>query len=186
MKKNKSRPTKTRIGIVAVLAIAVIAIACIIVVADPLDYFGSNNSIDHNSNSTQPPDTSTWISPWEGQAGKHFINNYTLGKSVEKKIVIHNGNSVSANFSVGYRVPDSTLEGYITIGGAAQDWVWISNKLPTIPAYGTVNVTIRLGAPSNAIIPGNKWEFWIGIIDQSQTGFIRTELCIRFLVSMES
>lgn len=165
---------------IAALLVVVIAIVCVMVFIKPFDGFsGGNNST--NGNSTQPPDTSTWVGP-----GKVYISNYTLGASVETKIQIHNGNNVSANFSVGYRVPDNALEGYARMGGDAQSWVWVSNKLPSIGAYSTYEVTVRLGTPSAAILPGEKWEFWIGVIDQSQTGFVRTELCIRFLVSMAS
>jgi len=172
---------KKRRIIIALALMATIA-GLVLALTDPAGIF-SLNSTAHNGNSTPDGDTSpptgTWISP-----GKVFVNNYTPGKSAQYEIQIHNGNNASATFSVDYRVPDYVAEGFSRPTSDTRDWVWISAKRPVIAPGETYTVTIRLGMPSTAAPPGDQWEFWIGVIDQSQTGNVQTELCTRWLVTM--
>lgn len=169
---------KRYIGIIG--GAAVVALVIVLVVLNPLGL----NSTAHNSTNGEPgppPDDSNWIHP-----GKLYVENYVPGESVELSLQVHNGNPFAANFSVGYRIPDSLQEGYSRADEAVRDWVWISNKRPAIAAQTTYDVTLRLGMPSSANVTADKWEFWIGVRDQSQTGNIQIELCTRVLVTMAS
>lgn len=114
----------------------------------------------------------------------HGSGTYQAGESREYQLIVTNLNAFAANFSVDYRVPDNVVEGYSRPTSEVRDWVWISSRTPEIPAGETMAITIRLGMPSYATPPGDKWEFWIGVIDKSQTGWIRTELANRWLVTM--
>lgn len=172
---------KNRKGLIITTGI-VVAIIAVLIILNPLNIAPSNNSTPSNNdtNNGQPPVDSNWISP-----GKVFVNNYSPGHSAEWTLEVHNGNNASANFSIGYRVPDFVSEGYSRPTEDVYRWIWISNKKPLIGAYQTYNVTISLGMPSTAVPPGEKWEFWIGVIDQSQTGNIQTELGQRWLITMK-
>ena len=119
---------------------------------------------------------------------------YMAGRSREYQLMITNKNDHAANFSVDYRVPDNVVcylnegnvvESYTRPTSEVRDWVWISNKHPEILAHQTINVTIRLGMPTTATPPGARWEFWIGVIDQSQTSWLKVEIVTRWLVTME-
>lgn len=89
-----------------------------------------------------------------------------------------------AMFSVDYRYPDGLTEGYSAPVGAS-DWVRSKEKFITIGARETYIAKVWLHMPSDATSPGDKWEFWIGVIDKSQTGMIVTELATRVLVTMK-
>lgn len=140
-----------------------------------------NGNGNGNSNSQRPPDTENWISP-----GKFYVEGYEPGSSVECLLEVHNGNSFATNFSVDYRFPDGPLEGYSKAPSEARDWLWISDRRPTLDAYETLTVTLRLGMPTSAgNLTEEKWEFWIGVIDQSQEGIVQVELASRVLVTMK-
>lgn len=172
---------KKKVLIPAILA--VVALVAVLIVVNPLGGNGivpdgGNSTPDNGTNSTPPQNTNS-ISP-----GKVFIDNYVAGASAPYQIQIHNANNISATFSVDYRVPDWVGENYSRPTSEVRDWVWISNRRPVIPAHTTYTVDISLGMPSTATPPGDKWEFWIGVIDQSQTGNIHIELCQRWLITM--
>jgi len=172
------------------VAIAVVAIIVVLVVTNPFAPGnvgvpnGSHNSTSGtnsttNSTNQKPSGGTNWISP-----GKIYIDGYEPGQTVIIELEIYNANSVDATFSVDYRYPDSLLEGYSKPAGAG-DWVRPKEKFPVIPAHETYTAKIWLHMPSDAEIPGDKWEFWIGVIDKSQTGMIITELAARVLVTMK-
>lgn len=140
----------------------------------------SNNSAESNGSLNSPPDTSNWISP-----GKFYIDDYEPGAAKELLLEVHNGNAFAANFTVDYRHPDTPLEGYARAPSEARGWLWISHRKATLEAYETLVVTIRLGMPTSGNVTATKWEFWVGVIDQSQTGLIQTELATRVLVTMK-
>lgn len=177
-----------RIWIPTVISIAAILIAVVVISlvgGSATTPNGGNSTPAHNttangSTNNTPPDTSTWISP-----GKVFIDNYVPGTSVEYELQVHNGNPHEATFTVDYRVPDHVLEGYERPTSEVRDWVRFSEKRPLLKPYETRIVAIRLAMPSTALVPGDKWEFWIGVIDQSQSGNVWTELCQRWLITME-
>lgn len=114
----------------------------------------------------------------------HGTGVYTAGKPQDFYLKVTNKNDFAAKFSVDYRVPDNVAGGYSRPTEQARNWIWISDKRPSIPAGETLTVTIRLSMPEPATPPGDKWEFWIGVIDQSQTGWLIVEQASRFLVTM--
>lgn len=168
----------------AIIAGIVAIVVVVLVVTNPFGG-GANNTEPNgnggsNGNGDRPPNTSNWIHP-----GKTYIENYEPGSSKEFILEVHNGNAFSANFTVDYRHPDEPLEGYSKAPSDARGWVWISHRRPELDPYETLMVTIRLGMPtSGGNLTASKWEFWLGVIDQSQTGLVQTELASRVLVTM--
>jgi len=163
---------KKRVLIPVIIAVVAV-IVCIII-------FGSNgNENSNNTTSIEPSSNNNWVSP-----GKIFVENYVPGKGVMLEVQIHNGNPTPTEFSVGYRYPDQVAEGYSKPTGVS-DWVQIGERFPVIEAHGTYTVPVWLHMPSTAKPPGNKWEFWIGVIDKSQTDTVITELAVRILVTMK-
>ena len=168
--------------IAIVVSVAVVAVVVVLVLLNPLGIGsnGSYNSTPNSNNSTpeEPPIESNWISP-----GKLFVEGYEVGKTVELEIQVHNGNDSPTKFSVGFRFPDNLTEGYVKPMGAS-DWVRIKERFPTIGTHETYIAKIWLYMPAGTEPPGNKWEFWIGVIDQGQTGMVQVELCTRVLITM--
>jgi len=176
---------KKYIGIIISIAVAVVV--AILVVVNP---FGlgdnSSNSTPNGSNNetpNKPPETSNWIGP-----GKVLIENYTIGTAVDYQLEVHNGNNQPAEFSVAYRHPDQVEEGYTRLPSDIQQYIWIDERRPVLEANETRLITIRLSLPIGFEFPEEgftgKFEFWIGVIDRSQTGNIITELAQRWLVTM--
>lgn len=175
------------------IAIAVIAIVAVLVVTNPFAHSNTANpNGSHNStngtNTTddttpeddgRPPNTSNWINP-----GKIYVDNYEPGQTVVLELEVHNGNAQEATFSVDYRYPDNVTEGYSLPAGVS-DWVRSKERFITIGGRETYTAKVWLHMPSDAQSPGPKWEFWIGVIDKSQTGMIVTELAARVLVTMK-
>lgn len=128
----------------------------------------------------EPPNSVTWISP-----GKVEVGNFYPGATADWTIRVHNGNGVSTDFLVKYRYPDHVGDGYSFPTDSTKDWITISTGSITFGPYETRDIPISLHMPDGAVSPGNKWEFWISVIDNSQEGFVRTELCVRWLISMQ-
>lgn len=177
------------------IVIAVVAIiAVVLVITNPFSPSVANNTTN-GTNTTEPngnggnpnpdpdpnrpPNTSNWISP-----GKFYIEDFECGQTVELLLEVHNGNPTSTTFSVDFRFPDDTVEGYVK-GFGSSDWVRVIKKFPVLEAYETYIAEIHLYLPCDAEPPGEKWEFWIGVIDQSQEGMVVTELASRVLVTMK-
>lgn len=170
------------------------AVAIVVIVLAVLNPFGiGGNEIALNGNSTgnstannnsdgRPPKDSNWISP-----GKHFEPAYEQGASVEWEIEVHNGNGHKATFSVDYRHPDHVEEGYARLPSDIRVWIRISETRPILEPYESRAVVIKLNVPItiDIDIPNGKFEFWIGVIDQSQTGNVITELCQRCFITMK-
>ena len=188
-----------RKGIITATALVVIALVSVLAVLNPLGIGNSTPSGNSTSNGNSAvngstelgdhgeptnPGNETLETTFGITPGKFYLDKYMAGESEERQLLIENKNGFAANFTVDYRVPDWVEEGYSRPTSEVRDWVWISNRRPEIPAHGTLRVTIRLGMPSYATPPGDKWEFWIGVIDQSQTGWLMTELANRWLVTM--
>lgn len=128
---------------------------------------------------TEPPKDRTWISP-----GKVNIGNFYPGATAEWKISVHNGNMKPVSFSVNYRNPDYTADGFSMPPYQADDWVIISEENPVIMPLETKDILITLDIPKSARNIPDKWEYWISVMDNSQTGIVNTELCSRWLVDM--
>jgi len=127
----------------------------------------------------EPPADRTWISP-----GKVNIDNYYAGGRAEYPISIHNGNDGQASFSITYRIPDRIADGYSEPMVEAQDWIIIADSTPVLMPRETKDILITLEMPKNTKVNSKKWEFWISVKDTTQVGFVQTELCSRWLVSM--
>jgi len=127
----------------------------------------------------EPPINRTWVSP-----GKVNIGNFYPGARAEYPMTIHNGNDTNASFAVVYRYPDHVATGYVKPPIEAQDWVIIADSTPILMPKETRDVLIVLAMPEDANINDKKWEFWISIMDTTQTGNVKTELCVRWLVDM--
>jgi hypothetical protein len=53
-----------------------------------------------------------------------------------------------------------------------------------LAAKETKDVLIALEMPKGAKAP-DKWEFWVVVKDNSQTGMVQTELACRWLITMK-
>jgi hypothetical protein len=126
-----------------------------------------------------PPMDKTWVSP-----GKIEISNFYPGARAEYPITIHNGKDTETLFSVAYRYPDNVATGYDKPNYEAQDWVMVVDTTPILAPKETRDILVVLSMPKEAKIDSDKWEFWISVMDMTQKGQIRTELCVRWLISM--
>jgi hypothetical protein len=120
----------------------------------------------------------TWISP-----GKVMVGNFYPGARAEYLLSIHNGNDEPTKFSITYREPGSTGEGYVAAPSEAERWVIIADPAPVLAAKETRQVPIAVEMPKAAKAPP-KWEFWIAVKDVTQTSMVQTELICRWLVEM--
>lgn len=128
----------------------------------------------------EPPSNVTWISP-----GKVEVGNFYPGATAEWPIRVHNGNDEETEFTIKYRYPDHVGDGFVFPTDEVEDWITIETDSLTFNPHETKDILVVLHMPSNADTPGDKWEFWISIIDASQSGFVKTELCVRWLITME-
>lgn len=120
-----------------------------------------------------------WISP-----SKVMVGHFYPGARAEYPLTIHNGHDQQAEFSITYRVPGEAAEDYVTAPDAAQDWIIIADPAPVIAAKGNKDVLIAVVMPEGAEAP-KRWEFWVVVKDETQTGMVQTELACRWLVTMK-
>lgn len=118
--------------------------------------------------------------------GRVYIKELVSGVVSQGTITICNNSNEPTSFSVKYRYPDYVLaaDGYVKASTDVPNWISISDISPLVPAHSTRTITISILVPENAEVPGEKWEFWIGVIDQGQTGMVKAELCQRWLITM--
>jgi hypothetical protein len=131
---------------------------------------------------TEPPEQydKTWISP----PSVTVEDLYPGAENVEWPLRIHNGKDEPAEFSVTYKEPSNTGEGFVAAPPEAKDWVIIEDPEPMLAAKETKNVLIAVEVPEDAEAPP-KWEFWIAVKDVTQMGMVQTELTCRCLVTMK-
>ena len=139
----------------------------------------ANSTLPYVPSGDEPPADRTWISP-----GKVNVANFYPGGRAEYPITIHNGKDTTASFLVSYRYPDHVGEGYVKPTPEAQDWVIIADSTPVLMPKETRDILVVLAIPNGAKVFAPKWEFWISVIDTTQVGTVRAELCSRWLVSM--
>ena len=125
----------------------------------------------------EPPIDRTWISP-----GKVQVGNFYPGARAEWNLLVHNGKDTAATFLITYRYPDQVGDGYVKPTSEVRDWVIIADSTPILAPKETREILIALEMPKDAVAPGKLWEFWISVKDTTQTGFVVTELCSRWLV----
>jgi len=128
---------------------------------------------------TPPPEDVTWISP-----GKVMVANYYSGGKAEYPLTIHNGKDNPVSLSVYYMHPNSVSEGYSMPSEEVQDWVIIADTTPVLEPKETRDILVTLAMPKDAVVVAQKWEFWVGVMDMSQAGTLKTQLATRWLVSM--
>jgi len=87
-------------------------------------------------------------------------------------------------FAVYYQSTDNTAEGFVPAPIEAKDWVVIDVSGLLFAPRETKDIMISLNMPKDAESPSNKWEFWIGAKDVSQTAMIQTSVYVRFLITM--
>jgi hypothetical protein len=120
-----------------------------------------------------------WINP-----GKVFISNLFPGAQAEWNLRIHNEKSVANDFFIYYKVPDYTDTGYEKLPEKFRQWIVMNDKV-TIPpkSVGEVLITVKMDKNDYAYM--KKYEAWIAVMDASQEGMIRTELCSRWFISTQ-
>ena len=121
-----------------------------------------------------------WINP-----GKVTIANLSPGAQAEWSIRIHNEHDESADYSVYVKTPDYTYKGFETLPKMFYRWITVSHKKLTIAPQSTGEDLITVKMDKADIAPGRNYEIWIGVLDLSQTGMIRTELCSRWFISTQ-
>lgn len=126
-----------------------------------------------------PPENVTWINP-----GKVEVGGLYAGAEADYPITVHNGNDYPAQLIIKYRYPDHVGTGYSFPLGDITNWIEVSGNDVDFQPYETKDITIKLLMPEGATEP-HKWEFWISVIDNSQSGMVRTELCCRWLITMQ-
>ena len=111
--------------------------------------------------------------------GFTYVKRFTTGGTILDK-----------EYLVAYCYPDNIDPekdyGYPPL--PAQDWVTM-NGVPiqttvTVPANSQVEVPIELSIPENALVPNQKWEFWISAMELNQQGMVQVRYCQRWLVTM--
>lgn len=127
----------------------------------------------------EPPNDQNWITP-----GMVKVGNFHPGAQAEWFITVHNGQDTEILFDVTYKHPDHVGEGFVKPTEEVQDWVIIADTTPLLAPFETRTISILLDMPESATAPGDGWEFWISVIDASQAGFVKTELCSRWLITM--
>ena len=127
-----------------------------------------------------PPMNVSWISP-----GKVEVGDFYAGASAEYPLRVHNGNDVPTLFLVTCRLPDNTATGYVIPQPDAVNWITVTGAETPLQAYETRDVMVSLNMPADGLYPAPKWELWVSVVDSSQEGFVHTELCSRWLITME-
>jgi hypothetical protein len=136
----------------------------------------TNGAIQDMGN--HPPDDMNWISP-----GKVIVTNFYPGARAEYPVTVHNGNDTCCSFAINYRYPDHVGDDYTKPDTNVQDWVLVADTTPLLEPKETRDILITLEMPEDADIFAPQWEFWISVQDTSQ-GMVKTELCVRWLVTM--
>lgn len=175
------------------IAIALAIVAVVGILLGPQLFPTQPDLVPIDGNSTAPTPTNgasnseveellydrTWISP-----GKVHVGNFYPGARAEWTLLVHNGKDVAASFAVSYRYPDHVGEDCVKPIEGVEDWVIIADPTPVLAPKETREILIVLAMPSDAAVFAPKWEFWISVIDTTQTGMVQTELCSRWLVTM--
>jgi hypothetical protein len=124
-------------------------------------------------------ETVWWISP-----GKVYISNLFPGSQAEWNLRIHNEKDVANDYSVYYKIPDYTEQGYEKLPSKFGKWVILDSKITISPrSVGEELITIKMDKNDQA--SRKKYEVWIGVMDASQGGMIKTELCSRWFISTQ-
>lgn len=121
-----------------------------------------------------------WITP-----GKVNIGNLFPGAQAEWNLRIHNDRNESVSFAVVNRSPDYTEKGYISL---PYKWMTIETDvdgLITIAPRSVRSVPVVVKFDPRDKPYFKKYETWISVMDTSQTGMIKTELCSRWFIDIQ-
>lgn len=156
-----------KIGIVLLLAaLAVTGLSC-----------GSNAATDNLYNGIAPP--------------SYYADNFYPGAHGERPLIISNSDDWTKYYIVAYCYPDNidASKGYGYPPIPAQDWVTMNGELVEttveVPGRSQVEVPIELWIPEGAMVPNQKWEFWISATELNQEGMVHLRYCQRWLVTMK-
>jgi len=118
----------------------------------------------------------TWISP-----GKVTITNLYKGSQAEYTMRIHNGNPNIAVFRISVRQPDGN--GFNKLPSECLNWVSMPLYVIVLQPKETYELPVTVKMLTDAGMKGKDYEFWVSVIDGSQTGMVQSELCSRWLIS---
>ena len=118
---------------------------------------------------------SNWLSP-----GKVSIGNFYKGAQAEYVMRIHNGGDKAAVFNIRVRQPDSNPN---ALPLDCLNWVQIPLQSLLIQPKGTYEMMVTVTMLKDTNMKGKNYEFWVSVIDGSQSGMLQTELCGRWLIS---
>jgi len=90
-------------------------------------------------------------------------------------------------FAVAYRIPGHTAEGFVVAPDYVADWLTLAEDIAVFNPRETRDILVTITIPDdyNAATIPDSFEFWVSVIDNSQTGMVRTELCTRVFVKMQ-
>lgn len=86
-------------------------------------------------------------------------------------------------FKISYRIPDSTMSGYVKAPSNAQDWVIIADTTPVFRPKETKEILVVLQIPEGVTVLDKQWEFWTSVSEGGQ-GTVQTEMCQRVCIKM--
>ena len=125
-----------------------------------------------------PPADVNWLYPSSVNVG-----NFHYGARAEYTVMVHNGSQDTVIFNISARPADTPSEGFDKAPFAFYDWVTVEPRELRVAPKETGTVLVSLQMSSEYTLP-RKWEFWIAVLDNSQVGMLRTELCERWRISM--
>lgn len=166
--KSRWNQNRTLSVLISVFFALIVAMSSVVpaIMADPSRFSGASQA--------------TGIGP-----GKIRVENYRLGDSFSKSLLVYNGHDVRTSFTIKYRYPDWVGDGFSMPSPETPKWVTIYTDVVTLDPHEGISLPITLLVPRGATVPSDKWEFWIAVIDQSQSGNIVAELAQRWIVTMK-
>jgi len=121
-----------------------------------------------------------WLYP-----GKVYIDNLFPDSQAESVLRIHNEKDMDNPFSVYLRVPDYTDPAYEKLPERFYKWIIIPDKIVTVGPGQIKDTLITVKMDKDDLAVGKKYEIWLAIMDESQTGMVKTELCSRWFISTQ-
>ncbi len=89
-------------------------------------------------------------------------------------------------YSVYARLPDTVAP--TESMKMAREWVLVANPTLVMAPLDTVEDTVTVSMPSDAVAPDKTWEFWVGVseVKQSSGAAVSLELVSRWIVNMKA
>ena len=144
----------------------------------PPSSLGDNisNSVDMEKKMTRV----MWLNP-----GKVYISNLSQGAQAEWNLRIHNEKETENSFSVYVRAPDYTAQGYEKLPPRFYRWVEIPQSKIVVPPEQIAEALVRVKMGNEDWASQKNYEIWIAVMDESQKGMVRTEICSRWFISTQ-